>query len=85
MLHPWESFFNQPEASFLPLANMSRRSRVKVQSLSRARIKAWRGLLPEPLRLALDLFVAVFIVGSFAATIVIFISVVPATFSEYFA
>jgi hypothetical protein len=29
--------------------------------------------------------VAVFIVGSFAATIVIFISVVPATFSEYFA
>jgi hypothetical protein len=23
MLHPWESFFNQPEASFLPLANMS--------------------------------------------------------------
>lgn len=43
------------------------------------------GLLPEPLRLALDLFVAVFFVGSFAATIVIFLSVVPTTFSKSFA
>jgi hypothetical protein len=80
MLHSWESFSNQPEGSFLPPANtsMSKSSKSPVSSSRQDQVLA--GLLPEPLRLALDFFVAVFFVGSFAATIVIFLSVVPITF-----
>jgi hypothetical protein len=80
MLHSWESFSNQPEGSFLPPANtsISKSSKSPVSSSRQDQVLA--GLLPEPLRLALDFFVAVFFVGSFAATIVIFLSVVPTTF-----
>lgn len=64
----------------MPPANTSMSKSRKSPVSSSRQDQVLEGLLPEPLRLALDLFVAVFFVGSFAATIVIFLSVVPTTF-----
>jgi hypothetical protein len=50
---------------------MSKSSKSPLSSSRQDQVLA--GLLPEPLRLALNFFVAVFFVASFAATIVIFL------------
>jgi hypothetical protein len=85
MLHSWESFSIQPEGSFLPPANTSMTKSSKSPVSSSRQDQGMAGLLREPLRLALNFFLAVFFVGFFRATIVIFLSVVPTTFSKCFA